>query len=38
MAQKGSGPNFRSSVTGKYVKPGYAKQHPNTTEKERRKP
>jgi hypothetical protein len=36
MAQK-SGYNYRSSVSGKFVKPGYAKQHPTTTEKERRK-
>lgn len=37
MADKKSNHNFRSSVTGQYVKPGYAKNHPNTTEKERRK-
>lgn len=26
---------FRSSETGKFIKPGYAKKHPKTTEKER---
>ncbi len=26
---------YRSSVSGKIVKPSYAKAHPNTTEKER---
>jgi hypothetical protein len=25
----------RSAVTGKFVKPGYAKQHPRTTVRER---
>lgn len=33
MANKVTG--HRSSVTGKFVKPGYAKTHPTTTEKER---
>jgi hypothetical protein len=37
MAEKGSGYNHRSSVTGKFVKPSYAKEHPRATEKERRK-
>lgn len=26
---------YRSFETGKWVKPGYAKKHPRTTEKER---
>jgi hypothetical protein len=26
---------YRSSITGRIVKPSYAKQHPRTTEKER---
>lgn len=26
---------YRSAVTGKFVKPGYAKQHPRTTVRER---
>jgi len=42
MATKksGSGPaDFRSAKTGKFVKEGYAKTHPATTEKEHnRKP
>lgn len=29
--------NFRSSKTGRYVKPDYAKKHPDTTEKEKQK-
>lgn len=28
--------NFRSSVTGQYVKPSYAVKHKATTEKERK--
>lgn len=31
------GSNHRSAVTGRYVKPGYAKAHPSTTVKEKRK-
>lgn len=35
----GSGPaDFRSSETGKFVKPDYAKSHPKTTEKEHNRP
>lgn len=26
---------YRSSKSGQFVKPGYAKTHPNTTERER---
>ena len=27
---------YRSAITGQYVKPGYAKTHPNTTVKEKK--
>jgi hypothetical protein len=33
----GSGSNWRSSKTGRYVTPKYGKSHPATTEKEKRK-
>lgn len=43
MATKGNGGssgngNNRSAVTGRYVTPGYAKSHPNTTVTEKRSP
>ena len=40
MAKKptSSGGKARSAVTGKYVKPNYAKTHPNTTVVEHDKP
>lgn len=31
------GSNYRSSISGKYVKKNYAEKHPKTTEKEKRK-
>ena len=37
MAAKSSGTHARSAVSGKYVKPSYAKSHPNTTVVERTK-
>lgn len=33
-SSKATPPRYRSAVTGKYVKPGYAKSHPKTTVKE----
>jgi hypothetical protein len=33
----GSGHNYRSSKTGRFVTPKYGKSHPSTTEKEKRK-
>lgn len=33
-----SGTNTRSSITGRYVRPGDGRRSPNTTEVERRKP
>jgi hypothetical protein len=39
MADKKGPPDFRSAKSGQFVKPGYAKTHPTTTEKEHnRKP
>ncbi|WP_193408753.1 multidrug transporter [Flavisolibacter tropicus] len=35
---KSSRSSYRSAVTGRYVKPSYAKSHPNTTVKETNKP
>lgn len=37
-AKKSSGSNYRSSVSGRYVKASTAKRSPKTHEKERRKP
>jgi hypothetical protein len=39
MAKKGNSKS-RSAVTGRYVKKGYAKEHPNTTvtEHDKKKP
>lgn len=34
---KGKSVSYRSAVTGRYVKPGYAKTHPKTTVKETNK-
>jgi len=31
------GSNYRSSITGKYVKKEYSDKHPKTTEKEKKK-
>lgn len=33
-SSKGSGGNYRSAKTGKYVTPKYGKSHPSTTVKE----
>jgi hypothetical protein len=33
-SSKGSGGNYHSARTGKFVSPGYAKKHPSTTFKE----
>lgn len=38
MARSKSSGKARSAITGKYVKPSYAKAHPNTTVVERAKP
>jgi len=37
MADKGP-PSYRDSKSGEFVKPGYAKSHPSTTEKEHNSP
>jgi hypothetical protein len=39
MAGKDKGPpNYRDSKSGEFVKPGYAKTHPATTQKEHNRP
>ncbi len=37
MANKANSKSYRSAITGKYVKPSYAKSHPKTTVGEKRK-
>lgn len=36
MPKKGSGGNYRSAVSGRYVSPKYGKTHPKTTVKEKK--
>lgn len=35
-SKKGGSSNYRSSITGRYVKEEYAKKHPKTTVKEKK--